>query len=84
MKHFRIFWLAAILTTVALSAHAEQLSLASKPEQVGFSAERLDRIRATFQTDVDKGAIPGAVVLIARGHKIALFEAIGLRAASLH
>jgi CubicO group peptidase (beta-lactamase class C family) len=79
MKHFRIFWLAAILTTVALSAHAEQLSLASKPDQVGFSAERLDRIRATFQTDVDKGAIPGAVVLIARGHKIALFEAIGFQ-----
>jgi CubicO group peptidase (beta-lactamase class C family) len=32
-----------------------------------------------FQSEVDKGAIPGAVVLIARKGKVAYFEAIGFQ-----
>jgi hypothetical protein len=59
MKHFKIVWLAAFPTLAALSAYAEQLQLVGKPEEVGSSAERLERIRATFQAVVDKGAIPG-------------------------
>jgi CubicO group peptidase (beta-lactamase class C family) len=79
MKHFKIVWFAAFLTLSAVSAYAGQLQLAGKPEEVGFSAKRLARIRATFQAVVDQGAIPGAVILIARRDKIAYFEAIGFQ-----
>jgi CubicO group peptidase (beta-lactamase class C family) len=52
---------------------------ANKPEDVGLSSQRLQRIRDTLQADVDKGAVPGAVMLIARRGQIASFEALGYR-----
>ncbi|MGB3659604.1 MAG: serine hydrolase domain-containing protein, partial [Pseudolabrys sp.] len=52
---------------------------ANKPEDVGLSSPRLQRIRDTLQADVDKGAVPGAVMLIARRGQIASFEALGYR-----
>jgi hypothetical protein len=39
----------------------------------------LTRLTAAFQAEVDKGVIPGAVVLIARKGKVAYFEAIGFQ-----
>jgi len=47
-------------------AGAQGLPKAKTPEDVGLSSERLKRISAGFQADVDKGAIPGAVVMIIR------------------
>jgi CubicO group peptidase (beta-lactamase class C family) len=55
---------------------AESLGLA-KPEEVGFSRERLDRIVTTLNEDVAKGTIPGATLLILRNGKIALYESVG-------
>lgn len=52
---------------------------ANKPEDVGLSSPRLQRIRDTLQADVDKGAVPGAVMLIARRGQIASLEALGYR-----
>ena len=52
---------------------------ADKPEDTGLSSERLRRIPDVLKNDVDKGLIPGAVVLVARHGKIALHEAVGLR-----
>jgi CubicO group peptidase (beta-lactamase class C family) len=52
---------------------------ADKPEDVGLSSERLRRITDVLKSDVDKGLIPGAVVLVARHGKIALHEALGYR-----
>lgn len=49
----------------------------TKPEDVGFSSERLALITQTFRTDVEKGQIPGAVLLIAREGKVAYFESFG-------
>jgi len=63
---------------VAVTVEAQSLPSA-KPEQVGLSSERLQRITDTFKADVDKRAIPGAVVLIARHGKIAYFETVGVR-----
>ena len=71
---------ASIVTTCfAFSALAQGLPKASQPEDVGLSSERLNRVAKAFQTDVDKGLIPGAVFLIARNGKIAYLEAIGFR-----
>src|SRR4029450_3188257 len=65
------------LLTVAV-AHAQSLAPV-KPEQVGLSAERLARISARLSPDVEKGTIPGAVLLVARHGKLALFDAVGTR-----
>ena len=68
---------ALSLFTVAL-AHGQTLAPV-KPEQVGLSAERLTQITARLRADSEKGTIPGAVLLVARHGKLALFEAVGTR-----
>src|SRR5882672_3899974 len=55
------------------------LQRAESPEQVGLSSERLARITATLQQDVERRLIPGGVFLIARAGKIAYAEAVGYR-----
>src|SRR2546428_1206313 len=74
----KIALLAALLwlSTVAL-VHAQALS-SVKPEQVGLSSERLGRIVTTLRADSEKGQIPGAILLVARHGKMALFETVGV------
>ena len=55
------------------------LPRAERPEQVGLSSERLERITAVITADVERGAIPGAVLAIARSGRIGYAEAIGYR-----
>jgi len=75
----RILLLTALFTiATAVAAFAQSLPSA-KPEQVGFSAERLQRVIDVIKADVDKRIIPGAVVVVARHGKIALFETVGAR-----
>src|SRR5262249_57187430 len=50
----------------------------AKPEELGFSAERLDRITAILRQDAADGKAPGFVLLIARHGRLGYFEAIGL------
>jgi CubicO group peptidase (beta-lactamase class C family) len=56
---------------------AESLGYA-KPEDVGFSRERLDRIVSTLNDDVANGVIPGATLLIMRNGKIAYYDSVGV------
>ncbi len=49
------------------------------PEEVGVSAERLERIRPVMQGYVDDGHLPGTLTVVARHGKIVHFEAIGMR-----
>jgi CubicO group peptidase (beta-lactamase class C family) len=52
---------------------------ADRPEDVGMSSARLQRVHDTLKTDIDKGLVPGAVVLVARRGKIVNLEALGYR-----
>jgi CubicO group peptidase (beta-lactamase class C family) len=79
VKFGKIFYVCAVATFISFSALAQGLPQATQPEEVGFSSQRLTRLTAAFQSEVDKGAIPGAVVLIARKGKVAYFEAIGFQ-----
>ena len=45
---------------------AFEMPRADKPENVGMSSQRLQRIRDALQADIGKGVVPGAVALIAR------------------
>ncbi len=58
---------------------AFEMPRADKPENVGMSSQRLQRIRDALQADIDEGVVPGAVALIARRGKIAFLEALGYR-----
>ena len=49
------------------------------PEEVGVSAERLERIRPVMQDYVDDGHIAGFLTAVARRGKIVHFETIGMR-----
>jgi len=55
------------------------LPRAERPEQVGLSSERLERITAAVNADIAAGVIPGAVLAIARAGRIGYAEALGHR-----
>ena len=50
---------------------------AAKPESLGLSPARLQRMSDAFKREIDKGTIPGMTGLVARGGQIGWFEAIG-------
>src|ERR1700758_4825844 len=50
----------------------------AKPETVGLSSERLDRIGAEVQRNIDNKRIAGAVTLVVRHGKVAWFKAQGM------
>jgi CubicO group peptidase (beta-lactamase class C family) len=66
------------LVFTATIAWAQALPSAS-PEQVGLSAERLDRVGSMLKTEIERGKFPGAVALVARKGRVAYFEAFGHR-----
>src|SRR5713101_209030 len=72
-------WLAALLCLISVNFVWAQALPVARPEQVGLSSDRLNRLTATLKADVDKGLIPGAVLLVARHGKVALFETVGVR-----
>ena len=51
----------------------------SKPEDVGVSTERLNRIGETMRKLIDEKKIPGTVTLVAKKGKIVHFEKNGMR-----
>jgi CubicO group peptidase (beta-lactamase class C family) len=52
---------------------------AAKPEDVGLSGARLERIGQALRADVERERIAGAVVLVARRGRVAYLEAVGFR-----
>jgi CubicO group peptidase (beta-lactamase class C family) len=72
--------LAAVALTLLLGTHAIAADLpTAKPEQVGLSSERLGRIAEALRADVERGRIPGAVVLVARKGRVAYLQPVGSR-----
>jgi len=55
----------------------QSLSTSKQQEDVGFSSERLARLTTFFQGEIDRGAIPGAVLLVSREGKLAYLKALG-------
>jgi CubicO group peptidase (beta-lactamase class C family) len=76
MKSTALFVL--FLLIVSLTAGAAETPRAAKPEDVGISSQRLQRIHDLVQRGIDAQNFSGAVTLVARNGKIAHFEAQGL------
>jgi CubicO group peptidase (beta-lactamase class C family) len=49
----------------------------AKPESLGLSSIRLQRMSDAFQRDIDRGAAPGVTVMVARHGQIGWFDALG-------
>jgi CubicO group peptidase (beta-lactamase class C family) len=49
----------------------------AKPDALGLSPGRLQRMSDAFKRDIDKGTIPGVTVLVARRGQIGWFDALG-------
>ncbi len=76
--NLRFLLAAFVLLITCSSVSAQELSRA-KPEELGLSSERLQRLSAVFQEYVDEGKLSGSVILIARHGKVAYLEAFGHR-----
>ena len=70
---------ALMLTIVfaCVPAFGQGLPTAS-PESLGLSAQRLDRIGALMQKNIDEGRLAGTVTLVARHGKVAWLKAQGM------
>ncbi|MBZ5684052.1 MAG: beta-lactamase family protein [Acidobacteriia bacterium] len=51
---------------------------AAKPESVGLSSDRLERIASSVQRNIDDKRVAGAVTLVVRHGKVAWFKAQGM------
>jgi len=68
--------LLLLLAMATATNHANELP-AGDPTALGFSPERLARIRPVIQGEIDKKLYPGAVMLVARQGRIIYHESIG-------
>lgn len=76
MARIRWRWLF-VLMLLALHAAAENHLPLARPEELGFSAERLAYIDKFYGDKVNNGEMAGIVTLISRHGKIVHFSAIG-------
>jgi CubicO group peptidase (beta-lactamase class C family) len=52
----------------------------ARPEAIGLSSARLDRMSDAFRREVHKGTTPGVTMLVARRGQVGYFEAFGRQA----
>ena len=69
--------LLAALATLACAAALAQPLPTARPESVGMSSERLERITTAMQKEVADKKLPGAVVMVARKGKLVYSMAFG-------
>ena len=73
----KLTYTCLLLFCVTTLAFGQGLPMAV-PEEVGVSAERLERVRPVLQGYVDDGHLPGFLTVVARRGKIVHFETIGM------
>ena len=76
IKKYNSLIFVFILLNCPITTNAQILPR-TRPEDVGLSSTKLERINLLIQRHVDNGELPGAVTLIGRHGKIAHFEAFG-------
>ena len=72
------FCFAATAIFSAAFVQAQGLPSAS-PESVGMSAPKLAHIKEAFAQEIDKGNLPGVVVVVARRGKLVYTESVGFQ-----
>jgi len=77
-QSFRRFTFLFISLILVSSLYAQELPV-GKPEELGFSPERLQRLTTVFQAYANDKKMSGSVVLVARHGKVAYFNSFGKR-----
>jgi len=67
----------ACFALLAPPAVSKDLASVNRPEDAGFSSERLERAQRLLDSHVEKQLIPGAIVLVARRGRIVYQHAFG-------
>jgi len=75
-KHISII-IVSIATLCATAITQAQGLPTATPESVGMSAQRLAQISEAFKQEIDKGNLPGVVVLVARKGRLVYSLALG-------
>jgi len=75
IRRVSFLFISLVLVT---SLYAQELPV-GKPEELGFSPERLQRLTTVFQAYANDKKMSGSVVLVARHGKVAYFNAFGKR-----
>lgn len=73
MKKLSLFICAVLLYSVAIAQHLEQVA----PNKVGMDPARLSKVDAVIENSITKGEIPGAVLAVVRGNKMAYLKSYG-------
>ena len=76
-SRFFISGILLVFATIAGIRHTGAQEAAAKPEAVGLSSTRLERIATVVQRSVDNGEIAGAVTLVARHGQVVWLKANG-------
>jgi CubicO group peptidase (beta-lactamase class C family) len=71
-------WIVALGCAATLLASPSASAQTSRPEDVGLSSGRLERVTELMQRHIESGTFSGAVTLVARHGRIVHFEARGL------
>jgi CubicO group peptidase (beta-lactamase class C family) len=77
MKKTTIIYIIIAITIGSCNRQEKKFSI-DKPEKVGLSSERLNRIKTVMQSYVDKNKLPGLITMVARQGKIVHFEKYGV------
>jgi CubicO group peptidase (beta-lactamase class C family) len=77
-KLFTRSTVAICMMAVCVAADGPGPPAATKPESVGLSSERLERIATAVQRSIDDKRIAGAVTLVSRRGKVAWLKAQGM------
>ena len=77
-RRYSLLIIFSLLFFFITSTTWAELSTA-KPEDVGLSSERLNRLGGSLKAHIEKGVMPGSVAMVVRKGKIAYFESFGMR-----
>ena len=76
-----VIWLCNFVVVLSMASLTKPVSGQvlpnAKPEQVGFSSERLQRLDAAMQQKVDEKQLAGMVTILARHGKVVEFKTYG-------
>lgn len=75
---FRVFSVFLLVSLYLAASTLAQEFPSAKPESVGLSSERLERISTAIQHNIDDKRIAGAVTLVMRHGQVAFFKAQGM------
>jgi CubicO group peptidase (beta-lactamase class C family) len=78
MKRLHLFTCYVLLVLLSSTLYAQDLPV-GKPEELGFSTERLQRLTNVFQAYATDKKMAGSVVLVMRHGKVAYFNSFGKR-----